>query len=302
VARAAAENLVPVTLELGGKNPCIVDKSANLSVAAHRIAWGKFLNNGQTCLAPDYIIVHPDVEQKFVEILKAVLVEFFGSTPKTSADYSKIVNANHVRRLRALLDDDRTNYLIETGGEVDEASRYFAPTILRKVKPGAKVMQDEIFGPILPILDTALFPANNFVNSIVNFVSKGSKSLALYIFASDSKLENDLLKYVSAGGACVNDCLVHAVTPHTPFGGVGDSGQGSYHGKFGFDRLSHHKTIFRNVTLADPSIRYPPYSKSKIYWLNFLKNLKPAKILVPVGVVVLAVVGAYFRNDIRRFL
>lgn len=302
ISRAAAEHLTPVTLELGGKNPCIIDKSANLSVAAHRIIWGKFTNNGQTCLAPDYLIVHPEIEQKLVEKMKDVLVEFYGKDPKQSPDYSKVVSLNHLKRVRSLLDDDKSNYQLEVGGQVDDSVRYFAPTILRSVSPNAKVMQDEIFGPILPILDTKLFPASNFVDSIVQYVNSKPKSLAFYIFASNSKVENTLTSRISFGGGCVNDCLIHGVTPHTPFGGVGDSGQGAYHGKFGFDRLTHQKTIVHNVTLMDPSLRYPPYSSRKVYWLGFLKDLNPVKLLLPVGAVVVAILLSYFRGSIKKFL
>jgi aldehyde dehydrogenase (NAD+) len=302
VAMAAAEHLATVTLELGGKNPCIVDRDANLSVAAKRIAWGKFTNTGQTCLAPDYLIVHPDVEHKFIEELKKALVDFYGPDPKQSPDYTKIINQNHVKRIRGYLDDDRANYELVIGGVVDEAERYFSPTILRKVSPNAKVMQDEIFGPILPILDTTQFPANNFVNSIVDFINTKEKALAFYVFTSSSKTERTLNSRISFGGGCVNECLVHAVTPHTPFGGVGYSGQGSYHGKFGFDRLSHHKTILHNGTLLDPSIRYPPYTASRVALLTSLKELNPVKILLPAGVVVAAMVLAYYRNSLRKFL
>jgi len=301
IARAAAEHLTPITLELGGKNPCIIDKDANLSVAAHRIIWGKFTNNGQTCLAPDYLIVHPEIEQKFVDQLKKTLVEFYGPDPKQSKDYSKVVNTNHLRRVRSLLDDG-SKFKLEIGGEIDENERYFSPTILRNVSLDAKVMQDEIFGPILPILDTTLFPASNFVNSIVNFVNTKAKSLAFYIFTSNSKTEKELTSRISFGGGCVNDTLCHAVTPHTPFGGIGDSGQGAYHGKWGFDRLSHHKPILHNTTLVDASIRYPPYSARKVAWLNYLKDLNPMKLLIPVGAVVVAVLVAYFRTSLKKFL
>jgi len=286
---------------LGGKNPCIIDKDANLSVAAHRIIWGKFTNNGQTCLAPDYLIVHPDVEQKFVEQMKKVLVEFYGLDPKQSKDYSKVVNHNHLRRVHGLL-EDRGNYKLETGGELDEKERYFAPTILRNVAADAKVMQDEIFGPILPILDSKLFPANNFVESIVNFVNTKAKSLAFYVFTANSKTEKELTSRISFGGGCVNDVLIHGVTPHTPFGGIGDSGQGAYHGKWGFDRLSHHKTVFHGATLMDAPLRYPPYSPRKVAWLNYLKDLKPMKLLIPIGALVVAVLVAYFRASLRKFL
>lgn len=302
IAEAAAKHLTPTTLELGGKNPCVVDKDANLSVAARRIAWGKFTNNGQTCLAPDYLIVHPDVEAKFVELLKKAVVDFYGEDPKKSADYSRIINTNHLRRLRSYLDDEKANYEIVIGGATDESARYMAPTILRKVSLSAKVMQDEIFGPILPIIDTKLFPADNFVNSIIELVNKKAHPLAFYVFTSNSNTQQTLNSNITAGGACVNDCLVHVVSPHAPFGGVGDSGQGSYHGKHGFDRLSHHKTILHNVTMLDPSLRYPPYTPKRVALLNTLKELNPVKLLLPAGVVVLALVVAYYRNSLRKYL
>eukprot|EP00026_Physarum_polycephalum_P006916 Phypoly_transcript_06969.p1 GENE.Phypoly_transcript_06969~~Phypoly_transcript_06969.p1 ORF type:complete len:496 (+),score=87.06 Phypoly_transcript_06969:85-1572(+) len=302
VAKAAAEHLASVTLELGGKNPCIVDKDANLPVAAKRIAWGKFTNTGQTCLAPDYLIVHPDVEQKFIEEMKKAIVDFYGHDPKKSADYTKIINKRHVARIRGYLDDDKANYELVVGGVVDEDARYFSPTILRNVKLNSKIMKDEIFGPVLPILDTSLFPANDFVNSIIKYLNSQEKALAFYVFTANSKTEQALNSRISFGGGCVNECLVHAVTPHTPFGGIGYSGQGAYHGKFGFDRLSHHKTILHNGTLLDPSIRYPPYTARRVALLRTLKELNPAKILLPAGVVVLAMVLAYYRNSLRKYL
>jgi aldehyde dehydrogenase (NAD+) len=257
VMEAAAKHLTPVTLELGGKSPCIVLPDANLDVAAHRIAWGKWTNAGQTCTAPDYILVHESVEGALVDKLKGVITEFYGSDPRQSKDYPRIVNERHVDRLAALLDDQVE---VAAGGQSDRSQRYFAPTILRKVKPTSKAMQDEIFGPILPVMTIA------GVDDAIRFVNDHDKPLALYVFTADSKVSERVLHETSSGGACINATLWHVANPNLPFGGVGPSGMGAYHGRWGFEALSHRKAVTDKPTSMDAKIAYPPYTKFK-EWL-----------------------------------
>lgn len=257
VMEAAVKNLTPVTLELGGKSPCIVLADANLDVAAHRIAWGKWSNAGQTCTAPDYVLVHESVEKQLVEKLKGVIREFYGDDPHSSKDYPRIVNDRHVDRLAALLDDDVE---IAAGGEHNRSERYFAPTVVRRVKPTSKVMQDEIFGPILPILSV------NGVDAAIRHINDNDKPLALYIFTADRDVSERVLTETTSGGACINATLWHVANPNLPFGGVGPSGMGAYHGRWGFEALSHRKAVTEKPTSMDPPIAYPPYTRIK-EWL-----------------------------------
>ncbi|MFN2376771.1 MAG: aldehyde dehydrogenase family protein [Candidatus Binatia bacterium] len=257
VMAAAAKNLTPVTLELGGKSPCIVMPDANLDVAAHRIAWGKWSNAGQTCTAPDYVLVHKSVENALIDKLRGVVREFYGDHPKQSKDYPRIVSERHVDRLAGLIEDRGQ---VAIGGEFDRAERYFAPTILRDVKPDAKVMQDEIFGPILPVM------AVDSIEAAINYVNDHDKPLALYVFTADKKVSERVLGETSSGGACINATLWHCANPNLPFGGVGPSGMGAYHGRWGFEVLSHRKAVTEKPTSMDPKITYPPYTKIK-EWL-----------------------------------
>jgi len=284
VLTAAAVHLTPVTLELGGKNPVIVDKDANLDVAARRIIWAKFMNCGQTCTTADYIIAHRDIERELIKKLEKCLTEFYGPDTRRSKDYSRIINQQHCRRLQALLDDDH-NYELVCGGVVEEDECYFAPTIVRNVSETSKLMQDEIFGPILPILRCSLFPPGQFIDSAIQFIQKKPKPLAAYVFSGNKRTQTRVVQEVSCGGACINDVLTHSVTPNLPFGGVGESGMGSYHGKGGFDTFSHHKSILHAGTLVDPSLRYPPYSERKVYWLNVMKSINPKIFLMPAAIV-----------------
>lgn len=257
VMEAAAKYLTPVTLELGGKSPCIVMPDANLDVAARRIAWGKWSNAGQTCTAPDYVLVHESVEARFVDKLKGVIREFYGDDPKASKDYARIVNERHVDRLAALIDD---NVEIAAGGQIDRDQRYVAPTILRGVKRDSKSMQDEIFGPILPILKV------EGLDEAIAFVNDHDKPLALYVFTADSAASTRVLSETSSGGACINATLWHVANPNLPFGGVGPSGMGAYHGRWGFEALSHRKAVTDKPTSMDAKIAYPPYTRIK-EWL-----------------------------------
>jgi aldehyde dehydrogenase (NAD+) len=253
VMEAAARTLTPVTLELGGKSPCIVDDDVDLEVAARRIAWGKFLNAGQTCVAPDYVLVHESRERDLVAALGRAVREFYGDDPKRTPDYGRIVNERHHRRLALLLKDGE----VAIGGQADEAERYIAPTVLRHVSPDAPVMAEEIFGPILPVL-----PVKS-VDEAVRFVNARPKPLALYVFSNDPRVAEDVLARTSSGGACVNATIWHLANPNLPFGGVGPSGMGAYHGRESFETFSHRKSVVTKSTRVDPKLAYPPYTRLK---------------------------------------
>lgn len=257
VMHAAAENLTPVTLELGGKSPAIVSRHANVDVAARRIAWGKFINAGQTCIAPDYVLVEQPVHDKFVAALGTHIAAFYGADPQASADFTRIVNSPHFHRLEKLLDSGTVAF----GGVTDADTRYIAPTVLTGVTATDPVMSEEIFGPILPVI------AIGSIDEGIAFVNErsadGDKPLALYTF-SESDDENDkVIAEATSGGACVNGTLLHISNPNLPFGGVGESGMGAYHGKFGFDTFSHQRGVHSRSTRMDPSMMYPPYTAKK---------------------------------------
>jgi aldehyde dehydrogenase (NAD+) len=253
VMEAAARNLTPVTLELGGKSPCIVDDDVDLDVAARRIAWGKFLNAGQTCIAPDYVLVKAEREQELLDALSRCLVEFYGDDPRRSADLARIASDNHYRRLAGLIKDGD----IVVGGECDASERYIAPTILRNVDPSSDAMQEEIFGPILPVLTVP------DIASAIEFVNARPKPLALYVFTNRQEVEDHVISQTSSGGACVNATLWHIANPAVPFGGVGPSGMGAYHGRATFETFSHHKGVVTRSARFDPKIAYPPYTRLK---------------------------------------
>ncbi len=250
VARAAAERLARVTLELGGKSPAIVMPSADIEVAARRIAWGKTTNAGQTCVAPDYLLVHSDVKERLLAGIKAAWRDFYGDDPRKSPDYGRIVNAHHARRLAALIDPRRVVH----GGEVDAEARYVAPTILDGVTPEDAVMQDEIFGPLLPVLTV------DSIADAVSAVRRHPNPLALYLFTNDPSEERIVVERVPFGGGCINHTMVHLGVPDLPFGGIGGSGLGAYHGRAGFEVFSHRKSILNAATWVDPKLRYPPYA------------------------------------------
>jgi aldehyde dehydrogenase (NAD+) len=256
VMEAAAKHLTPVTLELGGKSPAIVDRNVDLDGAARRIVYGKFVNTGQTCVAPDYVLVHESLEQPFIERLVANLETFYGADPKASKDYGKIVNERHFGRLVGLLDAGGFSETVIGGKEkADASARYLPPTIIRGVSPDAKVMQEEIFGPILPIL-----PVPD-VDAAISFVNAREKPLSLYVFSKDRSTANRVLRRTSSGSACINTAIVQLAVPDLPFGGVGESGMGAYHGRRGFDTFSHLKSVLDKPTKPDPPLLYPPYKK-----------------------------------------
>lgn len=260
VMEKAASRLIPVTLELGGKSPCIVDETADLRLAARRIAFGKFLNAGQTCVAPDYVLVQQKVKKEMVLCLQQAVAEFypggdFGSMPV-------IVNEKHYARLQGLLQGAHCAF----GGSGDPARRFLEPTVLDAVTPESPVMQQEIFGPILPVL------SYETLTDAIAFVNERPHPLALYVFTADKKTAHTVLERIPFGGGCVNDTLIHLANPRMPFGGVGQSGMGSYHGKASFDTFTHDKCVVYKGAWPDLTLRYPPYTEKKEKQLRrFLK-------------------------------
>jgi len=251
VAQAAATHLTPTVLELGGKSPTYVHASADLDVAARRIAWGKFLNAGQTCIAPDYVLVDRQIKEAFVDKLASQIGDFYGADPKASKSFGRIVNGRHLDRLQGLLDQGAGNVVV--GGQVDAAQRYVAPTVTVEPSPDSAVMREEIFGPILPVLGVG------GPDEAKAFIAARAKPLALYVFAGEDEVVDDIVDHTSSGGVCVNQTLMHLLPADLPFGGVGDSGTGAYHGKAGFDVFSHHKSVLRKPTKPDLKLLYPPY-------------------------------------------
>ena len=262
VLRKAAEHLTPSTLELGGKSPCIVDSSAKISLAAKRIVWGKFLNCGQTCVAPDYILCHESVKEKLVAELKKQITIQFGENPLTNPTYGKIINEKHFERVCGLIDSSKVAH----GGKSDASKLKIEPTVMNNVTWNDKVMGEEIFGPVLPIV------SYKSEDEIYATVKDHQKPLALYLFTQNKGLEKRVLSRCSFGGGCVNDAIVHLATNNMGFGGVGESGMGAYHGKVGFDTFSHKKSIVDKKTWIDVNMRYQPYTKFKEFLLRlFLK-------------------------------
>ena len=262
VLRKAAENLIPATLELGGKSPCIVDKSANIKLAATRIVWGKFLNCGQTCVAPDYILCHESVKDQLVEQLKKQITAQFGNDPLNNPTYGKIINQKHFERLTWLINKNK----LVCGGNSDASKLKIEPTVMVNVTWDDAVMGQEIFGPILPILTW------KDEEEMLQVINSRSKPLALYLFTSSKKLEKKVLSRCQFGGGCINDTIVHLATNNMGFGGIGASGMGAYHGKVGFDTFSHKKSIVDKKTWIDVNMRYQPYSSFKEKLLRmFLK-------------------------------
>lgn len=261
VMEAAAKNLVPVTLELGGKSPVIVDEQADIQVAAERIMWGKLLNTGQTCIAPDYLLVHERVKQPLIEAMKTAIVTFFGTDIQNNKDYGRIVNKSHFKRLTTLIERDQDKLIY--GGASDEEDRYIEPTLIDAESWNAATMEDEIFGPILPII------SYSHLDEAIGEIIKRPKPLALYLFTSDPAVQDKVLNEVSFGGGCINDTITHVANSRLPFGGVGHSGIGSYHGRYSFETFSHMKSILKKSTKVNPPILYPPYNNK----LKLIKRL-----------------------------
>ena len=261
IMAAAARHLTPVTLELGGKNPCIVDASADLDKAARRIAWGKFVNAGQTCIAPDFVLAEESIKPELLVRLAVAIESFYGAEPQASPDFGRIVNDHHFERLVALMGDGT----IVAGGKTDAAQRYIAPTIIEGVSWDHAVMQEEIFGPILPVLDF------DDLETVMEALEVKPKPLALYFFSEDRERQEQVLRRLSSGGACINDTFAQLLNLRLPFGGVEESGMGSYHGRARFDTFSHSKSVVKRSTWADPGIKYPPYRTP----LSVLRKVMP---------------------------
>lgn len=257
VMKAAAENLVPVTLELGGKSPTIVHEDANIEIAAKRIAWGKFMNAGQICVAPDYVYVHESIKEAFIEALQQITLSFYGALPMNSPDYCRIINDRHFERLTQLIDHSK----VIMGGQYDAKTRYIAPTIMHEVTWDDAIMADEIFGPILPIL------TYNNLESVIETINSKPKPLACYVFSDNESVQDYLMDQISFGGGCVNDTISHVASPYMPFGGVGASGMGAYHGEASFKTFSHQKSIIKKSTKFDLKLLYPPY-KNHVKWVR----------------------------------
>ncbi|NXK16052.1 AL3B1 dehydrogenase, partial [Arenaria interpres] len=256
VMMAAAKHLTPVTLELGGKNPCYVSDTCDVQIVAQRVAWGRFFNAGQTCIAPDYVLCSVEMQEKLLVALSKVVNDFYGSNPQKSPNFGRIVGDKQFQQLQEMLCSGQ----VVIGGETDKAQRYIAPTVLVDVQPSDPIMQEEIFGPILPIITVAN------VDEAIDFINSRERPLVVYAFSSNSKVVNQVLERTSSGGFCGNDTLMHVTLTSLPFGGMGSSGLGMYHGKFTFDTFSHHRgCLHRNLGLeAFNAMRYPPYSQQKL--------------------------------------
>ena len=258
VMRAASEHLTPVTLELGGKSPCVVDKDIDFEIAANRIVWGKWMNAGQTCIAPDYVLLEPDTLDDFVAALKNAIESQYSKTPKLQNDYGRVINQRHCQRLASYLEGQDVIF----GGEIDTETCYISPTVVLNPDPSSSIMQEEIFGPLLPIV---VLPSKQ---AIVDFINKRAHPLAAYLFTANKQYEQEFVDNISAGNMCINDCSMFMLNHNLPFGGVGTSGMGRYHGKFGFDTFSHEKTVMRRSFKLENTFRYAPFTKFKSFFIN----------------------------------
>ncbi len=258
VMSAAAKNLTPVTLELGGKSPCIVHDDAKLDIAVKRIVNGKFLNAGQTCIAPDYVLVHKTIAEEFLTGLKNRIVTVYGEDPGQSPDFARIINTNHWQRIMAMIDAQK----VVVGGQGNAEALYIAPTVLRDVTLDDKVMSEEIFGPVLPVLQ---YESLDEVYAIVDRLPH--HPLACYLFSESQAVQQQVIDNIRSGGACINNCVFHVANHYLPFGGVGESGMGAYHGFHGFECFSHKKAVLKSATWVDVPLTYAPYG-NKIKWLR----------------------------------
>ena len=256
VMQKAARHLTPVVLELGGKSPCIVDRDARLEAAAGRIAFGKFLNAGQTCIGPDHLFVHRSVKERLIAGIRRWIVRAYGEDPERSADYCRIINHRHVDRLSGLM---RSAGTIVHGGRVNREARYIEPTLIDGITPHDPIMQEEIFGPLLPIIEFTR------LTEVIDAVNAGEKPLALYYFGASAARRDRLLDAVPSGGGCINDTLMHITNANLPFGGVGNSGMGRYHGKASFDAFSYQRSILQKSTVVNLTLHHPPYGRKLRY-------------------------------------
>jgi aldehyde dehydrogenase (NAD+) len=260
VMKKAAEQLIPVSLELGGKNPCVIASDARLDFAAKRIAWGKFLNAGQTCICPDYVLIDKKIKEEFLRLITKEIKLFYGENPELSHDFARLIDPDKVRRLSCLIEGSN----IVTGGQANAADSYLSPTVLTDVRPDDPIMQDEIFGPVLPVLEFEDF------NDVYEIIARNPKPLATYIFSRNRKLIKEFLLKAPAGTASVNDTVMQIASPYLPYGGVGSSGIGRYHGKRSFDTFSNHRSVLVKSNLLDMPVRYPPYTSLKTKIVSFL--------------------------------
>ena len=260
VYQKAAEHLTPVTLELSGKNPCIVDATASISLAAKRIAWGKLINAGQTCIAPDYILVHKSVKNALVDGLKANIAQFYGKNIEASNDFARITTNKHYEELKAMLKGQNLLF----GGSYNDEDQYLEPTLVDEPQKDSTIMEGEVFGPILPII------SYEDESELDEYISRYPNSLAFYVFSNNKKFQKRMMRQYSFGGGTINDVVVHISNKDLPFGGVGQSGIGGYHGKYSFDLFSHHKSIVKRGTWLDVPLRYAPYNIS----LNLIRKIK----------------------------
>ena len=260
VMAAAARNLTPVTLELGGKSPCVVDANTDITTTARRIVWGKWTNAGQTCIAPDYVLVERSCADALIDKLGKEIIRQFGNQPLQSKDYGRIVNERHLTRLKQYTE----GHEIVIGGQLDEARRKLAPTVILNPDIDTPVMQEEIFGPVLPVIEVSS------VSEAIDFIKRRQKPLAAYLFSESQSIQQQFVDEVSAGSVCINDTMMFMANPQLPFGGVGNSGMGRYHGKFGFDTFSHLKSVMQRSFWFDVAIRYAPSSARKRFLLKKL--------------------------------
>ncbi|XP_067101911.1 aldehyde dehydrogenase family 3 member A2-like [Osmerus mordax] len=293
VMQAAACHLTPVTLELGGKSPCFIDKDCDLTVACRRVTWGKFVNCGQTCIAPDYILCEPSIQNRVVEEIRKNIKEFYTEDPKTFEDYGRIINQRHFKRVMGLMEGST----VAVGGDSDQSQCYIAPTVLRDVTGESKVMQEEIFGPLLPIITVS------GVDEAIQFIKEREKPLALYVFSPDNKLIRRVIAETSSGALLANDCLVHFTISALPFGGVGNSGMGRYHGQHGFDQLSHLRScLIKKLNMEGTNdMRYPPHTAKKLSWARFFL-LKPVNLGRLRRMALLAMFAVLAAFIVQRFL
>jgi aldehyde dehydrogenase (NAD+) len=253
VHKAAAQNLTPAVLELGGKNPTVVHSSAHVKTAARRIAFGRFVNSGHICTAPDHVLVWPEVKDELVTEVKQAIHDFYGDDPKQSPDYGRVINRRNFDRLAAFISAD--NGTVAAGGHTDPDQLYIEPTVLVDVPVDSPIMQEEVFGPILPVLEI------DSVEKVIDWVNERPRPLGLYVFTEDEDIADRILEATNSGDACVNDCSVHPLVPELPFGGVGNSGMGKYHGRWGFEAFTNARGVLYHSARIDPGVKYPPYSE-----------------------------------------
>lgn len=262
IMQKAAVHLTPVTLELGGKSPCIVDRDIDIQRTARRIVWGKYVNAGQTCVAPDYLLVNRTIKNELLAEIKKAIVQLYGEEPDQSASYARIINDHHFWRLESFLNDGD----LVAGGKRNRAQKYIAPTVIDNVSRDAAIMQDEIFGPLLPVLEYS------DLKEAIDYINSAPRPLALYFFSRDRKKQERILQETSSGGVCINDTLIHISTGQLPFGGVGESGMGSYHGQATFATFSHSKSVMKNTFKLQATPHYPPY-QLPLKWLKVFQKL-----------------------------